>query len=80
MFSIEHRDMGGTLQTSIYFGAQLIVEYLPGTKHANTADDVAEQVVADALRPLFQVAVEANGCQPPITVDELPCPPDGPAD
>lgn len=69
-FTIEHQDVGGTLQTSIYVAGQLILEFLPGTRHTDRADAVAETVLADALRPLLQAAAQANGCQPPRSLDD----------
>ncbi len=69
-FRIEHDDVGMTLQTSIWFGSELLIEYLPGTRWPDVADQTAREVIARALRPLLMQSAKELDCMPPRDPDE----------
>jgi hypothetical protein len=62
-FRVIHEDVGMTLKTSIYLDDYLIVEFMPGTRHTDTADEVAKTVLGIALQPLVEAAAGEQGCR-----------------
>lgn len=55
--TVTHADVGGTVHTTIKIGGIVVASYLPGTKHHDLAQQIAEQVIAAAVIPLFASAV-----------------------
>ena len=58
--TVTHRGIDLTIETDIRVGDVLLVRYMAGTRHLDTADTVARQVIAAALGPLFTAAAEAS--------------------
>jgi hypothetical protein len=52
---VKHEDVGATIKTSIYLDHHHVVSYMPGTRHVETAEATAAEVLtewlADTLSP-----------------------------
>lgn len=53
-------DMGATQVVHIYSGGAHIFSFWAATRHPATASQVAHELVADALRPLFERTAAEN--------------------
>jgi hypothetical protein len=54
LLTAETADVNGTQEVTIRLNEQVVVCYMPGTKHAKSAIEDAEQTVGDVLSRLFK--------------------------
>lgn len=64
VLTVEHDDVGMTIRTTIKLGDAVLADYMPGTRWEDMAQEVANDVIAAALKPLFDQAVIVAGCRP----------------
>ena len=57
-------DRFGTTDAEVFVGQTLVATFNCGTRHINTAREVTDEVLADALRPLVEAAARARGLGP----------------
>lgn len=57
IISITHTDVGATLHTVIRIGDTVVASYMPGTRHVETAEKIADDILHRVFTPLFDQAL-----------------------
>lgn len=63
------RDLFGTTEADVLVGQTVVTTFNCGTRHVDSAMREAQEVLADALRPLVEAAARARGRRVGLTYE-----------